>query len=85
MNARRSARERLTSTLSQDDAELTAVLDDELGNMQRRIRRHLYLPQMSPFETHLSKLPRPVPWWVIPQDPSEEEELELSILAVFRA
>jgi len=50
--------------------------------MQRRIRRHLYLPQMSPFEPHSSQLSGPIPWWVISQDPSKQEELELSRLTI---
>lgn len=52
--------------------------------MQRRIRRHLHIPQVSPLEAHPPQLARPVPWGIVSQNASKEEELELARLTVFR-
>ena len=64
---------------------LTSILYDQLGDVQCRVRRHLYLSQVSTFEPHGSQLSRPIPWWVVTQDSSKEKELEFARLAVFRA
>lgn len=63
---------------------LTLILDDELGHVQRRIRRHLHISQVSPLEAHPPQFARPIPWRVVSQNPSKEEELELARLTVFR-